>query len=124
MLRNVYEWKGKREIDSGKVNQFDKIWIWGYNLTEKELDFLSNEFKINIRKAKNINKLDRTHIFSRKPLSFVYVDYYLSANKVVRNNGLFYIGKDFLITLFPQKTYNKLDLQKMRVCCLTLHNLF
>jgi len=102
MLKNVFDYKGKREYQDGQVQLYDKIWIYGYNLKDPEIEFLIERFKLNRKFLKNIGNYTRPQILSKNPYTFIIHDF-LIEKKAMQNNILFVVGENFVLTLMPNK---------------------
>jgi len=102
MLKNAFDYKGKREYQDGMIQFHDKIWVYGYNLKDPEIQFLTEKFKVNPKFLKQINEYTRPRVLSKSPYTFVIHDF-LVDKKAIQNNILFVAGENFILTLMPNK---------------------
>ena len=95
MLKNVYDFKGKRKYQDGIVQLYDKIWIYGYNLKDPEIKYLIDKFKVKRKYLENLNQYLQPKVLAKSPHTFVFHDF-LVDKKVVQNNILFVIGDNYV----------------------------
>ena len=85
------------------------IWVYAVRPTEKELEKISKDFRVPPKIIKYYGRERRSVRYSFEPFSCTFVDYHLVEGKPKRTNVLFFISKNFIITILqePIETYEQ-----------------
>lgn len=78
--------------------------------SEEEVSEVCKKFKFQQKHFLNYTKEARSLRYSMKPLMFVFIDYYMEDQKVIRANLLFAMKGSVLVVVTPQKSKYYSDL--------------
>lgn len=101
-----------RETKSGKgikysVPEKGLILVMAISPTDDELKKISHDFSLPLKILKNFAKERRSVRYSFEPFACTFVDYNLDGEKVKRTNVLFFVAKNFMVTVLeaPIQSY-------------------
>ncbi len=105
MIKWLYQEDGESgsgENANYRIPAKGTIWVCAVSPTEKELSKISKDFSLPIHILKNYNKERRSVRYSFEPFACTFVDYQLLNGKVERTNVLFFVAKNFLVTILEE----------------------
>ena len=112
MMKWVYQ-EGKKS-KSGQHARYPApkrgvIWIFSVKPTESELHKISKDFHLPANIIKDYSKERRSVRYSFLPFACTFVDYHMEDKKIKRENVLFFVGSNFIITILagPISSYDK-----------------
>lgn len=85
------------------------IWIFAAKPTDKELDKISKDFSLPSKILKCYGRERRSVRYSFDPFSCTFVDYHLTNGELKRTNVLYFVFRNFIITILqePIDTYEQ-----------------
>jgi Mg2+ and Co2+ transporter CorA len=111
MIKWLYQ--DEKQSKSGKDLKYavpDKgvVWIFAVSPTDEELKKISKDFALPLKILKSYSKERRSVRYSFEPFACTFVDYNLSGDKIKRTNVLYFVAKNFIITVLegPIQSYD------------------
>ena len=105
MIKWLYQEDGKSNSGENAgyhIPENGVVWVCAVSPTEKELSKISKDFSLPVHILKNYNRERRSVRYSFEPFACTFVDYQLLQGAVERTNVLFFITKNFLITVLEE----------------------
>jgi len=78
------------------------IWVFAVSPTEDELVKISKDFSLPLNILRNYKRERRSVRYSFEPFACTFVDYQLLNGEIERTNVLFFVAKNFLITILEE----------------------
>jgi len=105
MIKWIYQDGGKSRTGEGAKYPSPTqgtMWVFAVGPSENELAKISKDFSLPMRVLKNYTRERRSVRYSFEPFACTFVDYQLLHGEIERTNVLFFITKNFLITILEE----------------------
>ncbi len=105
MIKWIYQDGGKSKAGGGAkypTPDHGTMWVLAVGPSESEIARISKDFSLPMHVLKNYPKERRSARYSFEPFACTFVDYQLLNGRVERTNVLFFITKNFLITILEE----------------------
>jgi len=102
MIKWISQEGGKKK--SGNTLNYPKpkagvVWILAIRPDEAEIKKISKDFSLPSNVIRNYSKQGRSIRYSFEPFACTFVDYHFEDGKIKRENVLFFVGENFIITI-------------------------
>ncbi|MFH1229490.1 MAG: magnesium transporter CorA family protein [Candidatus Aenigmatarchaeota archaeon] len=107
MMKFLYKNSGGKVTTGSKLkgseNGKSLLWLHVTNPGKEEIKSLKSEFNLSDKLFEKFFKEKKSIRYNFKPLSFVLVDYYAQDSKLMVEDVLYIVGKNYLITITNKK---------------------
>jgi len=105
MIKWLYQEAGKSKSGQGTKYPLPAqgtIWVFAVSPTDEERVKISKDFSLPLNILRNYKRERRSVRYSFEPFACTFVDYQLLNGEAERTNVLFFVAKNFLITILEE----------------------